>query len=257
MKLYKEPHKNIFYFLYRIIRPIINPINIFLGLTGYIWFIRDIIHYKKKNPEAKLVTTNLFPILDEKVSFTPFDAHYFFQQIWAFKNIMKAKPKEHVDVASTYELSGYLSTIVPTTFIDLRPINSQLENLTIKRGDILNLPYKNNEITSLSCLHVVEHIGLGRYGDPIDPNGTKKACKELARVLAKGGKLYFSTPIGKDRICFNAHHIHTPEQIMSYFKGLTLQQFSVIDDDGNFIQDTDYKKYSQANYADGLFIFTK
>ncbi len=257
MRRYKSSSKNFAYLAYRLAKPIFDPIHFIQGCYGYFWYLRDLFHFKKKSPNTPIKFVDLFPILDEKVSFTPFDAHYFFQQIWVFQHVLKNKPKEHVDIASTYELSGYLSTIVPTTFIDLRPIDSQLENLTIKRGDILNLPYKGNEVKSLSCLHVVEHIGLGRYGDPIDPKGTEKACKELARILAKSGKLYFSTPIGKNRVCFNAHHIHTPDEIVKFFKDLQLVEFSVVDDYGKLIRKTDYKKYRTADYSCGMFVFTK
>lgn len=257
MKKFKSKPKNLAFLAYRLIKPIFDPILFFHGIYGYTWFIRDLLSFKQKSPDSKISFLDVYPLLHEKVSFTPFDAHYFFQQIWVFKNVLKVKPKEHVDVASTYQMSGYLSTIVPTTFIDLRPIDSQMENLTIKRGDILNLPYKDNEVRSLSCLHVIEHIGLGRYGDPIDPDGTKKACEELARVLSKGGRLYLSTPIGKNRICFNAHHIHTPEEIIGFCKNLKLVEFSVIDDNRKFKSNTDYHKYNKAEYSCGLFEFTK
>jgi len=257
MKRYKSNSKNYAYLAYRLIKPIFDPIHFVQGCYGYVWYLTDLLKFKNKAPSIPISLVNLFPVLDEKVSFTPFDAHYFFQQIWVFQNILKSRPHDHVDVASTYELSGYLSTIVPTTFIDLRPIDSQLPNLTIKRGDILDLPYKDNGIQSLSCLHVVEHIGLGRYGDPIDPEGTEKACKELARVLKKGGKLYFSTPIGKNRVCFNAHHIHTPNEITKFFNDLKLLEFSVVNDEGKYIKKTDYKKYNNADYSCGMFVFTK
>lgn len=257
MKRFKSKPKNLAYLGYRLIKPVFDPIHFLQGIYGYVWYIRDLISFKNQSPKTPVKSIDLFPVLDEKVSFTPFDAHYFFQQIWVFKNVLKSQPKSHVDVASTYELSGYLSTIVPTTFIDLRPIDSQLDNLTIKRGDILNLPYDDNELKSMSCLHVVEHIGLGRYGDPIDPDGTEKACKELARVLAKGGMLYFSTPIGKNRVCFNAHHIHSPSELLTYFKDLKLIEFSVVDDTGVFKINTDYRRYNSADYACGMFVFTK
>lgn len=98
---------------------------------------------------------------------------------------------------------------------------------------------------------------MGRYGDPIDPLGTKKACLELSRTLARGGKLYLSAPIGKSRVCFNAHRVHTPQTILKYCKGLKLLSFSVVDDEGKFHENVDYSKYTHANYACGMFLFTK
>lgn len=83
-----------------------------------------------------------------------------------------------------------LSTITKTTFIDIRPFKTDLKDLAVKKGDILNMPFEDNSIKSLSFLHVAEHIGLGRYGDKLDPEGTKKACIELSRILAPDGKLF-------------------------------------------------------------------
>lgn len=257
MKVYKSKTKNLGYLLYRLIKPIFDPIRFLQGTYGYFWYTKDLITYKLMDPSTKLPISNLFPILDEKVSFTPFDAHYFYQQLWVFENVLKVKPKAHVDIASTYQMSGYLSKIVKTTFIDYRPISTNLKNLRIKKGDILNLKLKTNSVLSLSCLHVIEHIGLGRYGDPIDPLGTKEACLELSRTLARGGKLYLSAPIGKNRVCFNAHRVHTPQTILKYCKGLKLLSISVVDDEGKFHENVDYRKYTHANYACGMFLFTK
>lgn len=257
MKVYKSESKNIGYFLYRIVQPVFDPIKIVQGIWGYLWFARDFFTYKLLDPQSKLLNFNLFPVLDEKVSYTPFDAHYFYQQLWVFENVLKRKPKKHVDISSTYEMSGYLSKITKAVFIDYRPIKTSLKNLEIQRGDILDLTLETGSVDSLSCLHTIEHIGLGRYGDPIDPLGSKKACTELARVLKKGGRLYLSTPIGREKICFNAHRIHNPQTIKNYMKKLTLVSFSVVDDAGIFHENTDYKKFASSNYACGMFVFTK
>jgi hypothetical protein len=257
MKIFEDKKKNTAYFFYRLISPIIDPIRVYRGITGYAWFVKDYLKYKQLDPKEKLINQNLFPILHEKTPITPFDAHYFYQQLWSFEKVYKQKSKKHVDIGSTYEMSGYISKITKAEFVDIRPIKTNLKNLNVRSDDILNLGYKTNSLESLSCLHVVEHIGLGRYGDAINPKGTEKACKELQRVLAKEGRLYFSTPIGNYRVCFNAHKIHTPDQILEFFNELTLVSFSVIDDNGNFIENVDYKKYRKLHYGCGLFEFTK
>jgi len=104
---------------------------------------------------------------------------------------------------------------------------------------------------------VAEHVGLGRYGDPLDPLGTKKSCKELARILAPCGDLYFSVPVGRPRLCFNAHRIHAPQQIIDYFTGLDLVEFSGIDDEGHFLRNAAMERFENMNYACGLFHFTR
>jgi hypothetical protein len=57
-------------------------------------------------------------------------------------------------------------------------------------------------------MHVIEHIGLGRYGEALDPDGDLKAIRELVRVLAAGGNLLVVVPVGRPRIQFNAHRIY-------------------------------------------------
>lgn len=257
MKKFDSKVKDLAYLGYRIVSPVFDPIKFFKGIAGYIWYLRDLVKFKLKNPKLEIKLIDLFPQLHDKTSKTELDAHYFYQQLWLFENVLKNKPKEHVDVGSTYQMSGYLSKIVPTTFIDIRPIDAKLENLKVIDASILNLPYPDNSIESISCLHVIEHIGLGRYGDEIDPDGWKKACKELQRVLAKGGRLYLSTPIGKPRVCFNAHRVFSPYIFINVFDELELVGKGVIDDVGEYYDCVEFSIYQENDYSLGLFIFVK
>jgi hypothetical protein len=100
-------------------------------------------------------------------------------------------------------------------------------------------------------------VGLGRYGEPLDPLGTKKACRELARILAQGGNLYFSLPVGRPKLRFNAHRIHSPQQIIEYFNGLQLVELSGVNDEGNFIKNIEMVELENSDYGCGLFHFTK
>ena len=109
-------------------------------------------------------------------------------------------------------------------------------------------------------MHTIEHVGLGRYGDPIDPNGDIKAIEELKRVTATGGNLLFVTPVGKPKIEFNAHRIYSYEQIVSYFKGFELKEFSLVPEkekDGALITNADPSLVEKENYACGCFWFVK
>jgi SAM-dependent methyltransferase len=105
---------------------------------------------------------------------------------------------------------------------------------------------------------VIEHIGLGRYGDPIDPEGHIKAAQELSRVLKPGGRLYLGTPVGKETVCFDAHRIFFVETMLELFSELQLESFDFITDQGNLIE-FDYPKQeaNKARYGCGLFVFKK
>lgn len=127
-------------------------------------------------------------------------------------------------------------------------------------ADLLALPFEDNSIQSLSCMHVVEHVGLGRYGDSLDPDGDLKAIAELKRVLSVGGSLLFVVPIGKPKIMFNAHRIHSYEQIVTYFSELQLQEFALVPDnpkDGGLIRNATEEMSNEQTYACGCFWFKK
>ena len=257
MKRFNSKTKNVLYLGYRIVSPVFDPVKFFKGITGYFWYLRDLIKFKIISPKTRIKLTDLYPMLHDKTAKTSLDAHYFYQQLWLFENVLKDKPAKHVDVGSTYQMSGYLSKIVPTTFIDIRPIDAKLEDLKVLDASILDLPYEDGSVESISCLHVIEHIGLGRYGDEIDPDGWKKACKELQRVLAKNGTLYVSVPIGEPRICFNAHRIFLPKDILGVFEDLKLLNFGVVTDSGKYIAKLSMSDSLDFNYGLGLFAMKK
>lgn len=236
---------------------VFDPFKFFSGLTGLTWYLRDWLWYSRCKDSEPIRLIDTFPCLHDKTITTDFDRHYFYQDIWAFKKICESRATEHVDIGSKKEFVGFLTGITKVTFIDIRPLVADLENFESRKGSILEIPYESNSVKSISCLHVAEHIGLGRYGDPLDPLGTKKAAEELQRVLAPGGNLFFSLPVGRPRLCFNAHRIHTVEQVLDYFQGLRLLEFSGIDDNRNFLRKTQRNALDSCDYGCGLFWFTK
>ena len=223
----------------------------------FIEYFKDWKRYLKMEGAEKIKLINAYPCLHDKTLSTNFDVHYFYQDIWAFKRILESKCDYNVDVGSRVDYIGFLTAITKVEFIDIRPLKAELENFISKKGTILSMPYKDNSLVSLSCLHVAEHIGLGRYGDLLDPLGTKKAASELSRILAPNGNLYFSLPIGRPRLCFNAHRIHSTIQILNYFSDLKLKELSGIVDNGKFIRNIDIKVLDSCDYGCGLFWFTK
>jgi len=104
---------------------------------------------------------------------------------------------------------------------------------------------------------VIEHVGLGRYGDPLDPEGSAKAARELARVLAPGGHLYLSAPVGRARVCFNAHRVFDPQALPQSFPGLRVAGFSFVDDAGAFHRDRDPAAAEANEYGCGMYVLTK
>lgn len=189
-----------------------------------------------------------------------FDRHYVIHTAWAARALVKVNPKQHRDISSSLYFSALVSAFVPTTFYDYRPVKLQMSNFTSNFANLLMLPFKDESIESISCMHVVEHIGLGRYGDSIDPNGDLKAIAELQRVVARGGSLLFVVPMGRPRIVYNAHRIYSYDQIRHLFKDFALREFALIPDnplDGDLIINAKRELCNRQEYGCGCFWFQK
>ncbi len=236
----------------------------FKRLVKYPKFFLDFRKFKKlsagKNRPAAVSWKDVLPMLDEATSSTDFDAHYIYHPAWAARILAKTKPDVHVDVSSILSFSSIVSAFIPVKFYDYRPANLHLDNLFCGQADLVNLPFSDGEISSLSCMHTVEHVGLGRYGDKLDPDGDLKAMSELKRVLAPGGSLLFAVPIGQPKIQFNGHRIYSYKQIKDYFKDLSLVEFSLIRDasqGGGIVRQATEEESDMQVYGCGCFWFKK
>ncbi|MBI2476215.1 MAG: DUF268 domain-containing protein [Candidatus Taylorbacteria bacterium] len=200
------------------------------------------------------------PCLGDKTKQTGFDRHYVYHPAWAARVLAETKPKTHTDISSTLTFGVIVSAFLPVEFYDYRPAALELDNLKSAAADLTALPFKDGSVQSLSCMHTVEHIGLGRYGEPLDPDGDLKAIGELMRVLAPKGDLLFVAPVGKPKIVFNAHRVYAYGQIMEYFSKLKLVEFSLIPEDardGGLIRNADPKLADLERYGCGCFWFKK
>lgn len=198
-----------------------------------------------------------YPCLLDWVSVTPYDPHYFYQGGWLARRIAANRTELHVDIGSSVQTLSVLSAQVPTIFVDYRPLNARLDNMSCVAGNIVSLPFADASLQSLSCMHVIEHIGLGRYGDPLDPSGAAKAAGELQRVLASGGKLYLTAPVGRERVCFNAHRVFSPYTFQKLMPNLTLLEFSWVSDDGVFHERGEQADAAELDYGCGMYVFEK
>lgn len=189
-----------------------------------------------------------------------FDRHYLYHMAWAARKIADQRPEQHHDFSSHLHFAPLVSAFVPTVLYEFRPPNLALDQLETAVADLTNLGIEDNALDSVSTMHVVEHLGLGRYGDPISPDADLDAMRELKRVLAPGGHLYFVVPVGKPRLAFNSCRIYGFEQIMDVFTGFDLEEFALVEDDergGPLIRNADPSLVTKQKYACGCFHLTK
>jgi SAM-dependent methyltransferase len=211
--------------------------------------------------EAFVITRkNFLPILGENHQAAGSGAgHYFHQDLWAARKIHERAPTEHFDVGSRIDgFVAHVLTFMPVTVIDIRPMSEPIEGLRFIQDDATDLStIADGSLGSVSSLHAVEHFGLGRYGDEVDPTAAVRAMAALARVLRSGGRLYFSVPIGRERLMFNAHRIFSPDTVLRAFSDLQLMSFAAVDDSGHLVSEACPDDFLAANYSCGLFEFTK
>lgn len=246
----------------RRIRPLVWLYNLLRYSAGLASFARDLSRFATLNrgAESRFSLCWQAPRLGDNTAGTEFDRHYVYHPAWGARILAETRPAEHVDISSSLHFCSMLSAFIPTRFYDYRPADLKLDNLVSDHADILALPFADGSVASLSCMHVVEHIGLGRYGDPLDPDGDLKAIAELQRVLAPSGMLLFVVPVGCPRVMFNAHRIYSFAQIRSYFESLELIEFSLVPDnpeDGGLIRNAAPELADAQEYGCGCFLFRK
>jgi hypothetical protein len=200
------------------------------------------------------------PCLDDATVLTGFDRHYIYHPAWAARVLAKTRPESHVDIASTLHFCSIVSAFIPVEFFDFRPAPLRLSGLASNSANVTDLDWPADSVQSISCMHVLEHIGLGRYGDPIDPDGDFKAIRELMRVLKPGGDLLAVVPVGRSRICYNAHRIYDSKEFIGYFPGLELVEFSLIPDGEaleGLLVNPPFELAAAQSYGCGCFWFRK
>ena len=222
-------------------------------------FQEDYRHFLSldQNPKLHASVDDQKACLNDSTENTEFDAHYIYHPAWAARIVKMIDPEKHIDISSTLNFCAILSAFIKTEFYDYRPAILNLDNLTSGHADLTDLKFQSNSIESLSCMHTIEHIGLGRYGDPLDPEGDVKAINELKRVVKLGGSILFVTPVGRPRIMFNAHRIYDPNMITKFFDGFKLREFSLVKDDHSFEPNASMETALMQEYGCGCFWFIK
>lgn len=193
---------------------------------------------------------------------------YFWQDLLVARMIFEAKPQRHVDVGSRVDgFVAHVASFREIEVFDVRPVTTEVPGIVFNQADLMDPAVTesdgNGYCDSLSCLHAIEHFGLGRYGDPLDPLGYERGISNMAQLLKPGGRLYLSTPIGQGRVEFNAHRVFDPRTIIQCAEanGLCVQELNVIGVRGLVIKvpltPERILDLAGARYNLGIFVFTK
>ncbi|MBY0432604.1 MAG: DUF268 domain-containing protein [Cyclobacteriaceae bacterium] len=245
----------------------IQPKIMLKSLRGLPAFWRDLRTMRKQiKGNNDFAITSLYPVLRERFETNgDLKSHYFHEDLLVAQRVFENKPLKHVDVGSRVDgFVAHVASFREIEVFDIRPQAAQVKNILFVTADFMNIdPALYNYTDSLSSLNVIEHFGLGRYNDPIDADGHRKGLENMTGVLKQGGKFYFSTPIGPQRIEFNAHRVFSVRYLLDIFKPhYTIDQFSFVDDRGDLhanvpLTESEINRNYGCAFGFGIFEMTK
>lgn len=205
----------------------------------------------------------MWPVVAEKYASAGNIGNYFWQDLWAAKQVIKSGVKTHFDIGSRLDgfIAHLLAADIHVTMIDVRDFPGKVPSLDTIVDDATSLRQIADEsIESMSALCSLEHFGLGRYGDPVNPEACFQCFDNIQKKLKKGGRFYLSVPVGKERVEFNAHRVFYASTIAECFQGLHLDEFSCAAE-GEIECNVDIHQYDDdlhnGEWRYGLFAFTK
>lgn len=244
------------------------PKKTFYSLKGIIPYFKNLSELKRQlgKTSSDFEIKNYYPQLSDRYDTSgALPHHYFKQDIFVANKIFKNNPVKHVDIGS--RIDGFVAHVASFRKIevfDIRKLDVQLPAINFTQADLMSDDFPFTDYCdSVSCLHVIEHFGLGRYGDKTDADGFKKGLNNIYKMLRKDGKFYFSVPIGPQRIEYNAHRVFSVKYLIELFKDeYEIISFSYINEDDNFFESVELKEDNvsrsfNCNYGCGIFELKK
>ena len=246
----------------------IDPLRLLRALKGLPAYLKEYFEFKQQLSRSGngLCMGRLYPVLQDRFEQAGATCgHYFHQDLLVAKKISENSPVKHVDVGS--RVDGFVAHVACFRKIecfDLRQMQDNIPNITFKQIDLMSNDFGLREYCdSVSSLHAIEHFGLGRYGDRIDVNGHLTGLANIYKMLKRGGKFYFSVPMGEQRVEFNAHRVFCLKYLIKLVaERYKIDSFSYVDDSGELFRDVQLSSENIANncscnYGCGIFELTK
>ena len=245
----------------------INLLKFLKAIKNFPRLIKDYYDFKRQSLNKDLFDFSFsFPILSDFYDNAGSSGgHYFYQDLYVAQRIFVRKPENHIDIGS--RIDGFVTKVASYRKIkvyDIRHLELKIENIDFVQKDItVDDDELNGICDSISCLHALEHFGLGRYGDKIDYFGYLKGFKSISKMLKKNGIMYLSLPIGKQRIEFNAQRVFSISYVLKLIdEEFKLMNFSYVDDFGDFYKSVEINKHNiennfNCNFGCGIFELKK
>lgn len=239
-----------------------DPRRLIRSLRGIPRYLVDLYQFRRQYGGALSLRPCLYDWYEQGGSAT---SEYFLQDLHVARKIFDSNPSRHVDVGS--RIDGFVAHVAAFREIevfDIRPISALIPGVVFRQADLMNTADRETSYCdSLSCLHALEHFGMGRYGDPVDAQGYMSGLRNMAGLVMSGGTLYLSVPIGQERVEFNAHRVFNPVDlvVLAQSCGLRLIELAWVESgklqQGSGQFSIELESLGKRSYVLGIFTFQK
>lgn len=236
------------------------------GLPVYFSNFRSFIG-QQRTTARKFGKVSIYPCLDDRYSESgSVRGHYFHQDLLVARRIHGNHPARHVDIGSRVDgFVAHVAAFREMEVIDIRRMDVNIPNVSFIQCDVMGELPKSlvGAFDSLSCLHALEHFGLGRYGDPVRYDGHVVGFNNMDKLLKQGGKMYLSVPIGPQRIEYDAHRVFSVRYLLDLVsERFKVESFSYVNDAGDLIEnaplaDLNVDDNFECTYGCGIFELSK
>lgn len=242
-----------------------DPVKFIRSIRGLRIYFFEYWQFRKQNNKTNIPMKLNAPCLHDRYEDSgTARGGYFFGDLYVAQEIFQNNPQKHIDLASRIDgLVAHIATFRKVEVFDIRKLDITIPNINFTQVNFMSPATQYHDYCdSLSCLHALEHFGLGRYGDPIDPNGHLKGLISIYQILKNKGVFYLGLPLGEDRIDFNAHRVFSIRKVLELTKDkFTLVKLKIINDFGYPIEKEMTDELMNNNfgchYGYGIYILKK
>lgn len=179
----------------------------------------------KDNPLHGLPAT---VVGDASADSTEFFDHYDAFAFWVAARLAGSPRRRILDVGSAKMMCAMLSAQHEVTSYVLADCLDRFSAVRYVRHDIADrLPAADGTFDCFTSSAALQLVGLGRYGDRLDPDCLPRFVGELDRVMTPAADLFVSMCLGPDLLAFNNSWLLSEETIRRIFVGWKLEEIVV------------------------------
>lgn len=182
-----------------------------------IYAYRDDSHLNTLVYSTEQIDSYIEQALSKKTLYYAQTDHYLYQALEKHLSVIENK-----SVAVLGSMDPWYESILlaygafPTTIDSKQILSTDPRIQVVTPAELESNPQTFDALLSISR---IEHEGLGRYGEPLNPDADLMAMQKAKALLKKDGLLFLSVPVGKDYLIWNLHRVYGKLRLKALLQG--------------------------------------